>query len=557
MTGRRGTAVAIALLVSAALAAAGCGLGPGKGLGDVTLTVTRDYGAHTLVGPLDDGVTESDTVMRVLDRNAKIETRYGGDFVQSIDGLAAVEEAGAGPTDWFFYVNGVESETGAADYPLHGGERIWWDYRDWSAAMRVPAVVGSWPQPFVDGYEGKRRPVAVECMGGGEACAVVRTRLEDAGATIATGSPAGAIRVLVGPWVEVRRDPAAAQIEDGPQASGVFADFPSPLSFAYTGKEPRKLRVAGSRRGREGCARLWARCRVGCRDPALRRAADLGRDRLDRRRGERRRRRSRRSRPARPLRGRRRGRERGGAAAAMRSPFAYTPRPGLLQAASPGAAVAYLGSLVLVAFLYSSPVVLVAAGVAVVLAGRIAGARDAVRAALRMGLALAVLIVAVNALVVSRGDTVLARLGDWPLLGRVDVTAEAIAAGAVLGLRAAVAMVAFAVYSSCVDPDRVLRALRPIAGRSALTATLVSRLVPVTAADATRLRDAGRLRGPGAAPVGRASAGPPPPRRLPGPRRRRRGDPRAARLRPRRAADAAADGDVPATTPASTPSAPR
>ncbi len=188
----------------------------------------------------------------------------------------------------------------------------------------------------------------------------------------------------------------------------------------------------------------------------------------------------------------------------MRSPFAYTPRPGLLQAASPGAAVAYLGSLVFVAFLYSSPVVLVAAGIAAVLAGRIAGARDAVRAALRMGLVLAALIVAVNALVVSRGDTVLARLGEWPLLGRVDVTAEAIAAGAVLGLRAAVAMVAFAVYSSCVDPDRVLRALRPIAGRSALTATLVSRLVPVTAADATRLRDGGRLRGPGAAPVGRA-----------------------------------------------------
>lgn len=188
----------------------------------------------------------------------------------------------------------------------------------------------------------------------------------------------------------------------------------------------------------------------------------------------------------------------------MRSPFAYTPRPGPLQAASPGAAVTYLGALVAVAFLYSNPIVLAAAGVAAVLAGRLAGARDAVRAALRMGLSLAVLIVAVNALVVSRGETVIARLGDWPLLGQVDVTAEAIAAGATIGLRAAVAMVAFAVYSSCVDPDRVLRALRPIAGRSALTATLVSRLVPVAAADAARLRDAASLRGPGAAPVGRA-----------------------------------------------------
>lgn len=189
----------------------------------------------------------------------------------------------------------------------------------------------------------------------------------------------------------------------------------------------------------------------------------------------------------------------------MRSPFAYTPRPGPLQSASPGAAVAYLGALVAVAFLYSSPLVLAAAGVATVLAGRAAGAGGAVRVALRMGVTLALLIVAVNALVVSRGETVLLRLGELPLLGRVDVTAEALAAGAVIGLRAAVAMVGFAVYSACVDPDRVLRALRPIAGRSALTAALISRLVPVAAADAARLRDAGRLRGPAAAPLGRAA----------------------------------------------------
>jgi energy-coupling factor transport system permease protein len=188
----------------------------------------------------------------------------------------------------------------------------------------------------------------------------------------------------------------------------------------------------------------------------------------------------------------------------VRSPFAYTPRSGALQEASPGAAVAYLGALVVVSFLYSSPLVLVATGVAAALAGRLAGAGAAVRAALRMGLVLALLIVAVNALVVGRGETVLLRLGETPLLGRVDVTAEAIAAGAVIGLRATVAMLAFAVYSACVDPDRVLRALRPFAGRSALTAALISRLVPVAAADAARLRDAGKLRGPAAAPLGRA-----------------------------------------------------
>lgn len=189
----------------------------------------------------------------------------------------------------------------------------------------------------------------------------------------------------------------------------------------------------------------------------------------------------------------------------MRSSFAYTPRRGPLQAASPGAAVAYLGALVAVAFLFSNPIVLAAVGIAAALAGLLAGARGAVRAAIWLGMAIALPIVVVNALVVSRGETVLARLGDWPLLGQVNVTAEAIADGAVFGLRALVAMIAFAVYSACVDPDRVLRALRPLAGRSALTATLISRLVPVAAADAARLRDAGRLRGPAAAPLGRAA----------------------------------------------------
>jgi energy-coupling factor transport system permease protein len=188
----------------------------------------------------------------------------------------------------------------------------------------------------------------------------------------------------------------------------------------------------------------------------------------------------------------------------MRSPFAYRPRRAPLQDASPAAAVAYLGAIVTVAFLYLHPLILLAAGAAAALAGALAGARIAVRAALRMGLSLALLVAVVNALATSRGETVIARLGHWPLLGRVDVTLEAVVAGASYGLVAAATIVAFAVYSACVDPDRVLRALRPFAGRSALTATLVSRLVPVAAADAGRLRDAAALRGPGAAPVGRA-----------------------------------------------------
>ncbi len=223
MSRSRGTAVAIALL-GAALAAAGCGLGPGEGVGEVSLTVTRDYGAERLAFVEGEPVSESDTVMRVLEGGADISTRYGGGFVQSIDGLEA-ERTDGRSWDWLFYVNGVESAVGAADYPLHGGEAIWWDYRDWSAALRVPAVVGSWPQPFVGGYGGEEHPVAVECRGGGAACEAVRRRLQDTGANLSAAGAGDAIRVLVGPWVRLRSDRTAAQIEDGPKVSGVFADF--------------------------------------------------------------------------------------------------------------------------------------------------------------------------------------------------------------------------------------------------------------------------------------------------------------------------------------------
>jgi Domain of unknown function (DUF4430) len=219
----RGTALAIALL-SAALASVGCGVGPGSDVGEVSLTVTRDYGAELLQPASHDKASESDTVMRVLERSAEISTRYGGGFVSSIDGLTETAREGH-RYDWFFYVNGVESPVGAADFSLHGGESIWWDYRNWSAASRVPAVVGSWPQPLTHGYEGRGHPVVMECDGGGPACDEVRSRLEEAGVALAQNGTSEAIRVLVGPWRQLRQDPAAAQIDDGPEVSGVFAGF--------------------------------------------------------------------------------------------------------------------------------------------------------------------------------------------------------------------------------------------------------------------------------------------------------------------------------------------
>jgi energy-coupling factor transport system permease protein len=189
----------------------------------------------------------------------------------------------------------------------------------------------------------------------------------------------------------------------------------------------------------------------------------------------------------------------------MRAAIAYAPRPGPLAAAGAVAASLYLGAPAVLAFAFSNPIVLAGAGAAVVGAGLLAGARDALWAAARWGLVLGVFVIAVNVLASQRGDTILLRGGDLPVLGRIDVSAEALVEGAILALRITVVLCAFAVHSACVDPDRILRLLRPFARHSALTATVITRLVPLAASDNARLREAGSLRGPAAAPVGRAT----------------------------------------------------
>ncbi|MDT7582288.1 MAG: hypothetical protein QOK35_3592 [Pseudonocardiales bacterium] len=219
---------AAAAVLCCAAVAAGCGLGPGSDTGSAEMSITRDYGSAELAGSFDFDATESDTVLRVLDSHEDITTRYGGRFVQSIDGVSG-DETGGRRYDWFFYVNGVESPQGSADVKVHGGDRIWWDFRDWTAAMRVPAVVGSYPEPFKHGFEGHDYSTRIECAGTTPPCEAARRSLESNGvkADVSGSDPGGgpALRVIVGTWDAVGKDHAAALIDQGPAVSGVFARF--------------------------------------------------------------------------------------------------------------------------------------------------------------------------------------------------------------------------------------------------------------------------------------------------------------------------------------------
>ena len=221
---------ALGVLTVLAAVLAGCGPGTGGASPGVRLTVTDDFGRETLLeqNPVDTAST--DTVMRVLQRYADVDTRYGGGFVQAIDKQTAGRVNGR-QLDWFFYVNGILADEGATATKIHESDRIWWDRRDWGSAMHVPAVVGSFPEPFVSGLDGKRFTTRLECDDAvEEACDVAAKKLGDLGVVAARSRPmtdggVENLRVVVGLWPNVREDRALRLLDGGPKSSGVYARF--------------------------------------------------------------------------------------------------------------------------------------------------------------------------------------------------------------------------------------------------------------------------------------------------------------------------------------------
>jgi hypothetical protein len=229
-----------ALLLLLALVAGSCSINAGAEKGPAHLLVTRDFGERRVLSATEDPIESGETAMRLLQRFSKgeVATRYGGRFVNGVKGITSTTDGGR-RRDWFYYVNGIEADVGAAEKKVEGGDRVWWDYHDWTSVMRVPAVVGSFPEPFLHGSEGKRYPIRIDCgQDDANACGDVSDKLEAAGiapSTSAIGAPAGqeVVRVVVGKWSEVREDAASKQIEDGPEKSGVFARFGSAGGGAY------------------------------------------------------------------------------------------------------------------------------------------------------------------------------------------------------------------------------------------------------------------------------------------------------------------------------------
>lgn len=197
----------VAALTAALVVLAACGGSAGKD-GTATLWVTRDEGRKVLlVADVPAGLTG----LQALDREADVETRYGGRYVSSINGIEGSVSSGR---DWFYFVNGYEADRGAAEYRLREGDVEWWDFRSWRTRQRQPFVVGAFPEPFVHGFGGRRREAAVRYEA--PALADVARALGDvvgarSVAPVSDAAPPGAnvLVVVAGRGSVLREDPEA------------------------------------------------------------------------------------------------------------------------------------------------------------------------------------------------------------------------------------------------------------------------------------------------------------------------------------------------------------
>ncbi len=129
----------------------------------VKLLVTRNFGSQAILQEMV-GIEKNWTVMDILKNKMTVETRYGGGFIDSINGIKGSSGGLSGEMqDWFYYVNGICPNVGGADYLISSGEVIWWDYHAWKAGPANAAVVGCYPEPFLHGYEGEIKSTTIMC----------------------------------------------------------------------------------------------------------------------------------------------------------------------------------------------------------------------------------------------------------------------------------------------------------------------------------------------------------------------------------------------------------
>lgn len=199
------TAVACVAIAAVLLFAGGGDEASGD---SATLLVTQNFGSEPMIPAREVSIGTSPTVMRQLQSAAKIETQYGGRYVDSIDGII-----GDGVNDWLFFIDGTRSDLGATSVKLRAGQMVQWDRHNWQALRTGGAIVGAFPRPF------KERGVAVKCVSGEAGCDLAKIRLKSLGVRAAGDG----VPLYVGLWRDVAGEELPRKLTGDPVENGVYA----------------------------------------------------------------------------------------------------------------------------------------------------------------------------------------------------------------------------------------------------------------------------------------------------------------------------------------------
>ncbi|MDD4802132.1 MAG: energy-coupling factor transporter transmembrane component T [Syntrophomonas sp.] len=175
--------------------------------------------------------------------------------------------------------------------------------------------------------------------------------------------------------------------------------------------------------------------------------------------------------------------------------FFYTEKGNFMQTLHPAASLTYIAVLLVLVLAFSHPLYLIGLMLSVVLAIWAAEGLKAWEGYMKLALGMAVLIMIINPLASSTGNTVLWLTPDLPGLGVLAITVESIFYGALMGLRLLIIVSIFCLYNQIIHPDRLLNLWPRFFRKSALVVSLATRLFPVMTASLHRIKEVQQLRG--------------------------------------------------------------
>ncbi|RKQ16144.1 DUF4430 domain-containing protein [Oceanobacillus bengalensis] len=95
--------------------------------GHVRITVSINEGEEFLTEK-EIAIEDGDILIDVMEENFYIETAFDGEFITSIERVAASDEE---QTSWMFFVNDEMPTVGAAEYELSSGDKVLFDLQPW------------------------------------------------------------------------------------------------------------------------------------------------------------------------------------------------------------------------------------------------------------------------------------------------------------------------------------------------------------------------------------------------------------------------------------------